>query len=51
MPYFFYLEDVSKRVAHLGIDYEVVGLLHDAVEDIAPERRASLKNEIQKLFN
>ena len=51
VPYFFHVEDVSKRVAHLGMDYEVVGLLHDAVEDVAPEQQASLENEIQKLFN
>ena len=49
VPYFFHLEDVSKRVAHLGMDYEVVGLLHDVVEDVIPEQQASIENEIQKL--
>ena len=51
VPYCAHLEDVSKRVAHLGIDYEVVGLLHDVVEDVIPEQQASIENEIQKLFN
>ena len=29
--------DVASRVSHLGENYEIVGLLHDAIEDAEPE--------------
>jgi len=51
VPYFAHLEDVSKRVAHLGINYEVLGLLHDVVEDVVPEQQARIEHEIQELFD
>jgi len=49
-PYMAHVLDVAKRVAPLGEDYEIVGLLHDAVEDAPPERQASLLNEIGEKF-
>ena len=36
-PYMAHIFDVALRVAHLGESYEVVGLLHDAIEDAEPE--------------
>jgi len=51
IPYLAHVEDVSKRVSHLGENYEVVGLLHDAVEDVSPDQQKSLIIEIQKLFD
>ena len=51
IPYLAHVEDVSRRVAHLGVDYEVVGLLHDAVEDVSPDQQENLVKEIQNLFN
>ena len=51
IPYLAHVEDVSKRVSHLGENYGVVGLLHDAVEDVSPDQQKSLIIEIQKLFD
>ncbi len=42
-PYMAHILDVASRVSHLGESYEIVGLLHDAIEDAEPE---SLKKEI-----
>ena len=33
VPYFHHLEDVARRVAHLGPDIEAIAWLHDVVED------------------
>ena len=33
IPYIYHVLDVAKRVKHLGEDFEIVGLLHDSVED------------------
>ena len=35
-PYMSHIIDVAKRVSHLGEKYEVVALLHDAIEDAEP---------------
>ena len=35
-PYMSHIFDVAKRVSHLGEKYEVVALLHDAIEDAEP---------------
>lgn len=35
-PYMAHIIDVASRVAHLGESYEIVGLLHDAIEDADP---------------
>jgi (p)ppGpp synthase/HD superfamily hydrolase len=51
IPYFAHVVDVSKRVAHLGNDYAIVGLLHDSVEDAAPENQNVLEEEIKEFFN
>lgn len=51
IPYLAHVEDVSKRVSHLGENYQVVGLLHDAVEDVSPDQQETLIIEIQKLFD
>ena len=32
-PYMAHILDVALRVTHLGETFEVVGLLHDAIED------------------
>lgn len=48
-------EDIAQRVSHFGESYEVVGLLHDAIEDADPKEfqeaviadiKASFSNEI-----
>ncbi|MDC0509506.1 GTP pyrophosphokinase [Gammaproteobacteria bacterium] len=36
-PYMAHVFDVALRVAHLGESYEIVALLHDAIEDAKPE--------------
>ena len=51
VPYFAHVEDISKRVAHLGVNYEVVGLLHDAIEDVSLDQQEFLINEIHNLFD
>jgi (p)ppGpp synthase/HD superfamily hydrolase len=51
ISYFSHVVDVSNRVAHLGVEYEVVGLLHDAIEDVSPDQQEDLATEIQNLFN
>ena len=35
-PYMAHIIDVASRVAHLGESYEIVGLLHDVIEDADP---------------
>ena len=45
-PYMAHIMDVASRVSHLGESYEIVGLLHDAIEDAEPE---SFKIEIMRL--
>ena len=42
-PYMAHILDVASRVSHLGESYEIVGLLHDAIEDAEAE---SFKKEI-----
>ena len=49
-PYLCHVLDVAQRVAHLGEDYEVVGLLHDAVEDAPPAQQDSILKRIHKEF-
>ena len=46
-PYMAHVYDVALRVAHLGESYEIVGLLHDAIEDAEPE---DFRKEITKLI-
>jgi (p)ppGpp synthase/HD superfamily hydrolase len=48
-PYIYHVLDVVSRVAHLGPDYEIVGFLHDAVED-APDHRPLTFAEIEQRF-
>uniref|UniRef100_UPI0040478D0E hypothetical protein n=1 Tax=Flavobacterium sp. TaxID=239 RepID=UPI0040478D0E len=54
-PYMAHISDVASRVSHLGESYEIVGLLHDAIEDAYPKEfqekviadiKASFSNEI-----
>ena len=49
IPYIYHVLDVAKRVKHLGEEIEIVGLLHDAVEDAPPDRRLTL-DEIEMKF-
>ena len=51
VPYLAHVKDISKRVAHLGVNYEVVGLLHDAIEDVSLDQQEFLINEIHNLFD
>ena len=51
-PYMAHILDVASRVAHLGESYEIVGLLHDAIEDASPaEFRAEVIAEINVTFD
>jgi (p)ppGpp synthase/HD superfamily hydrolase len=54
-PYMSHVSDIAQRVSHFGESYEVVGLLHDAIEDADPKEfqeaviadiKASFSNEI-----
>ena len=42
-PYMAHVLDIASRVSHLGETHEIVGLLHDAIEDAEPDK---LKKEI-----
>lgn len=51
-PYMAHISDVASRVSHLGESYEIVGLLHDAIEDAYPkEFQEKVINEIQATFD
>jgi len=47
--YIYHVLDVAKRVKHYGEDFEIVGLLHDAVED-APQDRPLTSDEVEEQF-
>jgi len=49
-PYMLHVLKVASDVAHLGQDYYVVGLLHDAIED-AGEKKASIVEDIEFYFD
>ena len=44
-PYIYHVLDVAKRVAHLGQNYEIVALLHDA-----PDHRPLSLDDIGQRF-
>ena len=46
-PYMSHISDIANRVAHLGEQYEIVGLLHDSIEDAHDEEA---RNEIEDLI-
>ena len=51
-PYMAHVLDVASRVAHLGESYEIVGLLHDAIEDATPSSfQTEVKAEINITFD
>ena len=51
-PYMAHVLDVASRVAYLGESYEIVGLLHDAIEDASPvEFRTEVIAEINAAFD
>ncbi len=51
-PYMAHILDVASRVAHLGEPFEIVGLLHDAIEDADPEEfKKEILEEIETSFN
>ena len=37
-PYMAHVLDIASRVSHLGETHEIVGLLHDAIEDAEPDK-------------
>ena len=48
-PYMSHILDVAERVSHLGDKYQIVALLHDAIEDAKPD---IFKQEItQEILN
>jgi len=49
IPYIYHVLDVAERVKHLGGDFEIVGLLHDSVED-APHDRPLALDDIEARF-
>ena len=49
-PYMLHVLKVAFDVEHLGQDYYVVGLLHDAIED-AGEKKASIVEDIEFYFD
>ena len=51
VPYIAHVEDVARRVAHLGTEYELVGLLHDALEDAPVDAQEALLGELNNLFS
>ena len=39
-PYMAHILDVASRVSHLGENYEITGLLHDAIEEEAEDQNS-----------
>jgi (p)ppGpp synthase/HD superfamily hydrolase len=51
-PYMAHILDVASRVSHLGENHEIVGLLHDAIEDAEPENfKREIVSAIKKEFS
>ena len=51
-PYMSHVIDIASRVSHLGESYQIVGLLHDAIEDAEPTSfRSEITNEIESTFD
>ena len=51
-PYMSHILDVASRVSHLGDSFEIVGLLHDAIEDANPEEfKKEILEEIETSFD
>ncbi len=51
-PYIAHINDVASRVSELGESYEIVGLLHDAIEDAHNyEAREEIKGLINSHFD
>ena len=46
-PYMSHINDIANRVAHHGKQYEIVGLLHDSIEDA---HDYETKNKIEELI-
>jgi (p)ppGpp synthase/HD superfamily hydrolase len=46
-PYMSHINDIANRVAHHGKQYEIVGLLHDAIEDAHSNKARA---EVEKLI-
>jgi guanosine-3',5'-bis(diphosphate) 3'-pyrophosphohydrolase len=51
-PYISRVIDIASRVSHLGESYQIVGLLHDTIEDAEPKSfRSEITNEIESTFD
>ena len=51
-PYEDHVKHIASEVQHLGSDYEITGLLHDAIEDAEPnELKKEIFSEIKKEFS
>ena len=46
-PYMSHINDIAYRVAYLGEQYEIVGLLHDSIEDAHDDKS---RNKIEGLI-
>ena len=50
-PYMSHIDDIANRVAHHGEQYEIVGLLHDSIEDAHDnETRSKIEELIKRSF-
>ena len=47
-PYMSHINDIANRVAHHGKQYEIVGLLHDSIEDAHDDETKSKIEELIK---
>lgn len=51
-PYMAHIDDIANRVAHHGEQYEIVGLLHDSIEDAHDnETRSKVEELIKSSFD
>ena len=55
-PYMAHILDVASRVSHLGENYEITGLLHDAIEDASKHPngekfKKEITSQIEKSFS
>ena len=50
-PYMAHILDIASRVSHLGLSYEIVGLLHDSIEDADPSIQSEIEIQIKESFS
>ena len=50
-PYMAHILDIASRVSHLGLSYEIVGLLHDSIEDADLSIQSDIETQVKESFS